>query len=120
MRFNQIEQTIVRRLVLRQFPRIWDTDGLSAPRRHAARSVRDVAAVVVEVEQARRETHGQVRSGHLIVERVTRHVMEEVQKSLECLAVLVWQQQKHALHRVRAQLTRNVCFKSISSPRQYY
>lgn len=75
--------------VFRQFPLIGNAHGLSPTWRHAARPVGHVRVAVVEMEQARSQTHGQIRGCHLIVGRIAGDVVEEVEQSLQRLAMLI-------------------------------
>lgn len=93
MHLDQIQKTVVSGFVFRQFPLIGNAYGLSPTWRHAARPVSHVRVAVVEMKQARGQTHSQIRGCHLVIRRVAGDMVEEVEQSLQCLAMLVREQQ---------------------------
>lgn len=114
---DHLLQAVVGRLVLAQLPRIRHSHRLPPARRRsgcAARGARSGAVLRAliarrgrQVEERRRQAHGQVARRHLIDRRQGGHVGEERQERLQRLAVLVGQQQHGAAQRLQALVHRH-------------
>lgn len=109
MHVDQIQKTVVRCFVFRQFPRIGTAHGLSPTRGYAARPVGHVRVAVVEVEQARCQAHGQVRGCHLVVERVVGDMVQEVEQGFQRFSMFVRQKEEDTLNGVRSKFQRYIC-----------
>lgn len=126
---DEEQQAVVGRLVLAQLLRVRQTDDrcglVVAARRHGRRPVvrgrgghragrrRQRGRVrrrrAAQVEQRRRQAHGQVAGGHLVHVAPGRDARQEVQQREQRLAVFVRQQQHRAVDRLLLQVRRHVC-----------
>lgn len=127
---DEEQQAVVGRLVLAQLLGVRQAGGgrlVAARHRAAGRPLRRdragrrgsgvvVVAVrrrVAQVEQRRREAHGQVAGRHLVHVAPGRGARQEVQQGEQRFAVFVGQQHHGAVDRFLLQVHGNVCAKTI-------